>query len=330
MRSEGQIYVKNKIAGRSVYTKLHDVLKLNNDQNKGGYENLEKAVNMNYENYNKRMLPNFENIRKSNLMTIQTNRGTMSLSSNPSTSKTPIYSPSKQEKKKTERGTITFKGTSQDLFLRSFKKAIINTDSIFCNKVKCIKEIDYHITSHEGREFDYLPTNSTSFKSKVLNNKFNSIQHDYINDKNDLVRKKKSIFEVNFETNGSLARRFEESKANYSEAKIKDNYKNTENLNTSSTTNLNLNMLSEQDREDKYAKNEIINKKRTTKFKLTNHKRKHSQNDQLDAINKKKKLKNILNSALYYLYLNKISLKQYHDDLVIPKVPYSCQSKLLK
>lgn len=305
MRAEGQIYIKNNVAGRSVYTKLQDVLKFNNESTRGEYENLEKAVNQNYENYNKKNLPTYTNTKKQS-------RHKPNISTTTIKSTLPLmtdYSPDKRAKRRANLGFMIVKGnSSQDLLIRSFKRAIADSSSEFLNKNKCVTEIDenFHVIGQIIPSYEEITNLKSNMATQIES-------EEKLNEELQLPR-------------GSKDEGSDPPKANAYDSITKspitsispENGKNmTDDFKLKNTT-ISVVSIKSGDTTSK-KKSKLSTSTKLTKKKSTPHKK---------VLFPMFGLKSVLQSALFYLHINKITIRDYHEHKVIPISPYSCQSKL--
>lgn len=301
MKQEGHIYVKNKVAGKSVYSKLQDVLQYDKFKlDKNTYENydtLGKVVTQNYENYNKRISVIDQANKKYNKSLLSSNKSMKKLINNDSFHKYSLQKAKEKEIDSISLFTSINRNISNLNIIDSFKKAILECDSKFLNKEKSLFEINKY-------------WNIDMINNSLENNETNTIR--------SIETDKLSYLNTNTENNYNDTDNQEEG----SNRQRKNNNRETSNIISikknnfqSSLTNMNNHM------------NTSMNKTKNT----TSYKQIKTKSDFPKGIPKKKYvfvqfgLKQVLENALFYLYINKISIKDYHDMQIIPRLPYSSQ-----
>lgn len=317
MKQEGHIYVKNKVAGKSVYSKLQDVLqydKFKLEKNTfENYDTLGKVVTQNYENYNKRISVIDQANKKYNKSILSSSKSIKKLINNSSSHKYSLQKAKEKEIDSISLFTSINRNISNLNIIDSFKKAILECDSIFLNKEKSLFEINKY-------------WNIDSINNSIENNDTNTIRSI----ETDKLSYLNTNTNTNTENNDNDNDNQEEISDNYNQKQRKNHNKTreTSNIIISIKKNNLQSTLSTSNMNNHNHVNTSINKiKNTTSYKLIK-----SKSDFPKTQQPKKKyvfvqfgLKQVLENALFYLYINKISIKDYHDMQIIPRLPFSSQ-----
>ena len=227
MKQEGQIYVKNKIAGRNVYTKLTDIIEVNNKgKDKEKYENLGKAVDDNFKKMKNKLFPNMNDAHKKFVNKVHSFQLQTEMS----------YSPQKYNASKKIKNIgmiIINQPTTEGLLINSFKKALKDNISPICDYEKCITEIDEKFkigntetkTSRFEKMLNKSRKNSEKKEKKIKDEAKDKKTNQNKDDKQEILKEISELKEISVQKKTSFYTRHTYSKNNFSK-KLKKASKN--------------------------------------------------------------------------------------------------------